>query len=140
MKRKLLLFSILLFSIISIQARSFILDGINYNISSTVSPFKVAVTSGISYTGDLVIPSTVSYNDTVYTVTSINQNTFYDCSSLTSVYLPNSINSIGTGAFYGCNGLTSINLDTNNPNFIFVDGILYNKSQSQIICCLTNSK
>ena len=137
MKRQLLFFTVLFLSILSIEARSFVSNGIYYNIITSVSPYNVAVTSGVSYVGDLVIPSTVSYNDTVYSVTSINQNTFYGCSSLTSLYLPNTINSIGIGAFYGCSGLTSINLENNNPYFTFVDGILYNKIQSQIIYCKT---
>ncbi|MHB9140699.1 MAG: leucine-rich repeat domain-containing protein [Paludibacter sp.] len=139
MKRQLLLFSLLFLSLISLQARSFVLDGINYNISSTVVPYSVSVTSGISYTGDIVIPSTVSYNDTVFSVTSIYSNAFIDSDSLTSVTIPNSVSTIGTGAFYGCSELTSINLSPDNPYFIFTDGILYSTIQNQLIYCI-NSK
>jgi len=138
MKRRLLLFSFLSFSIIAIHARSFVINGINYNITSIVTPNNVTVTSGVNYTGDVVIPSTVIHNDTVFSVTSINSNTFNGCSGLTSISIPNSVTSIGIGAFYGCITLNSINLDPTNPNFVYVDGILYNKSQSQIICCLTS--
>ena len=61
-----------------------------------------------SKSGDLIIPSTISYNGTTYSVTSIGDRAFYYCSGLTSVAIPNGVTSIGGSAFYGCNGLTSI--------------------------------
>ena len=54
------------------------------------------------YTGNVVIPESVSYNGTTYPVTSIGNNAFYNCNGLTSVNIPNSVTSIGSGAFYGC--------------------------------------
>ncbi len=140
MKRQLLLFLALFLSLISIYSRGFVSNGINYNITSAVSPYSISVTTGGTYTGDVVIPTTVSYNDTVFSVTSVYTNAFNGSSELKSITLPNTIASIGTGAFYGCTGLQSIQLDVANPYFVFISGILYNKSQSQIICCLTNTK
>ena len=61
-----------------------------------------------SKSGDLIIPSTISYNGTTYSVTSIGDRAFYYCSGLTSVAIPNGVTSIGGSAFYGCNGLTSV--------------------------------
>ena len=43
-------------------------------------------------------------------MTSIGDYTFYNCSSLTSITIPNSVTSIGYQAFYGCSGLTSITI------------------------------
>jgi len=60
------------------------------------------------YTGDVVIPSTVSYNDDIYNVTSIGTSAFRGCSGLTSINIPVSITSIGLYAFDGCSNLTSI--------------------------------
>ncbi len=53
---------------------------------------------------DVVIPSTINGID----VTNIGESAFYNCSSLTSITIPNSVTSIGKSAFYGCRSLTSI--------------------------------
>ena len=60
--------------------------------------------------GDVVIPSTVTYDGTTYSVTSIGESAFYVCSDLTSVTIPNNVTSIGESAFSGCSGLTSVTI------------------------------
>ena len=59
-------------------------------------------------TGNLLIPSTVTYSGTTYPVTGITSSAFRDCTGLTSVTIPNSVTSIGDWAFSDCTNLTSL--------------------------------
>ena len=67
------------------------------------------------------------------TVTSIGNNAFSSCSGLTSIFIPATVTSIGSGAFSGCSGLTAINVDSLNVTYSSFNGILYNKSQTNLI-------
>ena len=59
------------------------------------------------YSGDIIIPSSVTYNENTYPVTGINSSAFRDCTSLQSINFPSSLVSIGSYAFAGCSGLQS---------------------------------
>ena len=63
-----------------------------------------------SITGSLSISSSVTYNSTTYSVTSIGDYAFSGCTGLTSVTIPNSVTTIGSDAFYNCTGLTSVTI------------------------------
>ena len=64
---------------------------------------------GENATGSLVIPSSVSYGGSVYSVTEIGWYAFSGCSGfIGSLTIPNSVTTIGSGAFSDCTGLTLV--------------------------------
>ena len=88
-------------------------DGIYYDISETTA----TVTYGDNeYSGDIVIPESITYENSKYSVTSIGELAFIYCSGLTSIAIPNSITSIGESAFEGCSGLTSVTIPNSVTN------------------------
>ncbi|MBR4729652.1 MAG: leucine-rich repeat domain-containing protein [Prevotella sp.] len=106
MKRTLLL--ILTFLPMLASADAIEIDGIYYNF---ISDNQAEVTWNPNrYEGEVVIPESVSYKGTIYSVTSIGNNAFYGCRGLTSITIPNSVTSIGELAFYQCSGLTSVTI------------------------------
>ena len=86
------------------------IDGIYYNIYNGDNPYATVTNGSFASQGEVVIPSSIVYNGTTYSVTGIGVQAFEYCSSLTSITLPNSVTSIGDGAFACCSSLTSITL------------------------------
>ena len=108
----------LLFSSFSALAYDCKVDGIYYNLNKTDK--TASVTKGIYrgiYSGNIIIPETITYSNTTYSVTSIGSLAFDGCTGLTSVVIPNSVTSIGAGAFSSCSGLTSVVIDKNNGTY-----------------------
>ncbi len=77
----------------------------------------------------LIIPSELDG----YTVTSIADWAFYDCETLKSVTVPDSVTYISNWAFSGCTNLKEINVDSNSMHFTSVNGVLYDNDKSTLI-------
>lgn len=89
-------------------------DGISYKITSSAQPYTVEIAKS-NYSGNVVIPESVTLNDITYNVTSIAYEAFYNCTKLTSVTIPSTVTSIGNYAFYGCTALKSVKLSNTTP-------------------------
>lgn len=97
---------------LSASAYDFMVDGLCYNYNSDGTSVTVTYeqrTGGYSnLNGALIIPETVTYSGTTYSVNTIGFAAFYGCSGLTSVTIPNSVVTIDDRAFYGCSSLSSV--------------------------------
>ena len=96
-----------------VNAHDFEMDGIFYTITSettvevTYNGEDYSVVEN-EYSGSVVIPESVTYNDVCYGVTAIGLDAFRECLEITSITLPGSITTIGAMAFRTCNALTDV--------------------------------
>ena len=67
-------------------------------------------------------------------VTSIKENAFSYCANIESITIGREIKSVHAGYFSDCISLTSIHAVADNPNYTSVDGILFDKSKTKLMC------
>ena len=112
MKKRLFFTFLLLLTNLMASAYDCKVDGIYYNLDSSSKTATVTYQSPSNrgYSGRVNIPSSVSYDGTSYSVTSIGGSAFSDCYGLTSITIPNSVTIIGSDAFANCRRLTSVTI------------------------------
>ena len=99
-----------LFLPIVASAYDFEVDGLYYNKNGTEATVTYKVLKKTNYPDTVIIPSTVTYLDTTYSVTTIGESAFEDCSSLRRVVMPNSIQDIQSRAFMNCSMLYNLSI------------------------------
>ena len=72
-------------------------------------------------------------------VTSIGCGAFKRCGSLKNIMIPASVTSIGDSVFSACLSLTSITVDSKNRYYSSENGVLFNKSKSELILYPANN-
>lgn len=80
-------------------------DGLLYKIISETS--VEVIKKSTEYSGDMVIPSYIEYNEVKYEVASIGE-AFKGCTKLTSITVPQSIHSLSNNCFKDCSKLENI--------------------------------
>ena len=73
-------------------------------------------------------------------VTVIRDRAFNKCISLNSITIPKSVQDIETYSFFGCTSLEAINVAASNKNYADVNGILFSKDKTKIVCYPANKK
>ena len=100
-----------------------VIDATNHYVEITY-PANSSADPWVGYTqpsGNITLPSTVTYGGTTYTVTEIGHSAFESCTGLTgSLTIPNTVTTIDSQAFRDCSGFNgSLTL----PNSVTTIGI-----------------
>ena len=77
-------------------------------------------------TGSITVPSGVTF---------IGNFAFQGCGGVTKVTIPASVTGISSASFENCSSLTAISVKSGNTSYCSVDGVLYNKAKTELICC-----
>lgn len=104
----------------------------SYNLTSVIIPntitsigsYAFSYCSGIS--GALTLPTSLK---------KLGDGAFYGCSKLTSVTIPATLTDIGYYCFLESNLVTAFNVNSSNPDYTSVDGMLMSKNQDTLFSC-----
>ena len=118
-------------------------DGLTYSVT-TIGDYAFSSCSALT---SVSMPSVVTIGNSAFSdcyslssiemssITAISEEAFYKCYSLQSVAIPSTVAAIGTGAFAGCISLKEIIVDEANSHYASIDGILYDKGVTTLLCC-----
>ena len=110
MKKNIILIALMMLPIVA-NAEEVEIDGLWYNLITKGQAAEVIqYKNDVKYSGDIVIPSKVTYNEVEFKVISIGGNAFGECRALNSVIIPTSVTSIGESAFSYCSDLVSVTI------------------------------
>lgn len=159
MNKKVFFFAVAMLTLaFSAKAQHFEVGGIAYNVlSATERTVEVVPLASCDYYhGNITIPPTVTHDGITYDVTVLGKEAFYRA-SLSNITIPSSVTQIKYGCFLFSSGLSSItipasvrdiadlafaatnlsaiNVDTANPHFRSIGGMLFTKDTSTIVEC-----
>lgn len=97
---------------------------------------EVNLPSGITELSDYLFMNSpkLSHIDIPHGVKKIGAQVFSGCRSITTLYIPDNVTEFATTAFGGLNSLTEFTVSESSPVFCTMDGILYSKDKTQLIC------
>jgi hypothetical protein len=81
--------------------------------------------------GAFILPAVIDQ----FPVSALDYYAFQYCESMTSVTIPSGVISIPDGVFAFCTNITAININSNNPAYTSVDGVLFNKDETELVAC-----
>ncbi len=131
------------FSVLALQNDTFdyteTADGIEFSkFSNTgyITELEIDYVSDIEYTPGNNDPATnfKVVKDTSKPVKSVRQFTLNCDDKITKISIGADVEYVDAKAFYSCWALQNIEVDENNPNYCDVDGVLYNKDKTEILC------
>lgn len=85
------------------------IEGVYYNINEETKEAEVTSNPN-KYTGNILIPESIISDGKTYSVTTIGDGAFLNCTNLTNVTVPINLTSIGIGSFRNCKSLKTISI------------------------------
>lgn len=117
------------------------LDSGNYQLykfsnTGNITELDIGYVTEIKYEEGNNDPATNFYfeSDETMVVTDIREFAFNCDEKLKEIRISASVTNIEPLAFYTCRSLERIIVDENNPNYCDIDGVLYNKDKTEVIC------
>ena len=133
-------------------------DPANFNFMYDSQHNVAAILNYLGSSSVLYLPGLVANSGVAYTVTALNGLMGPNSGNIKNVIIPNSITNVGGSVFMGMGSLTnvtlgsgitafnpsalsgannfqSINVDAANPNYASLNGILFNKTLTQLVRC-----
>ncbi|MBR6035246.1 MAG: leucine-rich repeat protein [Paludibacteraceae bacterium] len=110
----------------------YIFDKVNKTATVTFECFYAAGPGGANYSGNYSIPSTVTYEEEEYTVTSIGDYAFWDCYCY-EIEIPASVSSIGNYAFANVYNFGTLTVNNEIPIDIAGKHVFENCPQDVLI-------
>lgn len=96
-----------------------------YTVPETVRTIKTAAFYGAENLKNIVLSNNLEI---------IQENAFSLCKKLETINIPSKVSDIQNYAFSPCESLTSINVDSGNIKYTSIDGVLFNKEKTEILC------
>ena len=133
----------MLFSVLALQNETFeyteTTDGIEFSkFSNTGYLYELDIdyVSEIEYIAGNNDPATnfKVVKDETKPITSVRQFTLNCDDKIKTIRIGANVTKVDPKAFYSCWALQNIEVDENNPNYCDVDGVLYNKDKTEILC------
>ena len=97
---------------------------------------SIIISDGITSIGDYAFYECYNLAEIIIptSVTRMGNSAFSHCYNLTNITIPSYVSSIGDEVFFNCPELTDINVESDNSAYTSIDGVLFNKDQTQLIC------
>jgi hypothetical protein len=111
---------------------------VNFEIPDTIAGLPVTSIAAGALANQKLLQSVVLPDS----LTRLGAGAFSGCDELGTlglvteqrgVFIPGPVNQIGAAPFVGCQKLQSLFVHSSNPSFTAIDGVLYNKNQSNLI-------
>ena len=108
----------------SIQGFGFCTALTSVTLPTTLTEISWSAFQGCEKLANMIIPDGVE---------SISDEAFEGCTSLETINIPKKLTDIARDAFNNCTAMKTFNVDPDNSEYSSLNGILYNKAQTNII-------